>query len=118
MLAIILLQWTAFGVLPIALNQERVTSVGHKDRSNFFERLDAAFNPARIYEQRQTCHLQIPKLLVNFEERKFHRFARVIHEFDMVVTVPAAHGAVEMNVKLEQVCGENVRRWINLSDNR
>src|SRR5436190_19580484 len=113
-----MLQQNAVRILPIALNQERVTSVCRENGSNFFERLNAAFNPAWIDEQRQTCHLRVPKLLVNFEKGKLYWLVRVINEFEVIVDVSAAHGAAEMNIELEQVCRENVGGRINLSDDR
>ena len=110
------LQRSAVGIRPVAINHQGEALALFQRGTDFLQRRHAALDATRIDEEGQSCHLRIPKFLIDFQERQRHVLARRVSQMDVLVDAPAAHRRGEVDVEFEQILRQHRSGGINLSD--
>jgi hypothetical protein len=101
--------------LPRRVNYQRVAFSFFERRTEFFERLDAAFDTARSMNKvsRVISGLQSSSSISRNGSSTGFRF---VGAMDVIVNVPAPHRRAEVDVKLEQIFRQHIAAGINLRD--
>ena len=77
-LAVAVFQGRPLGVLPGALDHQRVALARFERRPVLLTRLQLALDAAGIEEQREPCSLRVPQFLIEFEEGELDRLALLV----------------------------------------